>query len=110
MSVDRSELADLAARVGDESPRLYPPRRSGLTRLALATALLSWASAFVGIRAGLQGYSPGQVALLRYLVASLLLIGPWLMKRCQWPARRDWPIIALTGLLGISLYNVALNT
>ena len=32
---------------------------------ALVVTLLLWASAFAGIRAGLEAYTPGQLALLR---------------------------------------------
>ncbi|MCC2667478.1 MAG: eamA, partial [Gammaproteobacteria bacterium] len=41
------------------------------TKLALLTTVVLWASAFVAIRAGLQGYSPGGLALLRFLIASV---------------------------------------
>ena len=35
---------------------------------AVAVTLLLWASAFAGIKAGLKAYSPGQLALLRFIV------------------------------------------
>lgn len=41
------------------------------TRFALGITIFCWASAFVGIRAALAGYSPTHLALLRYLIASL---------------------------------------
>src|SRR3990167_4544856 len=54
-------------------------------KLALVVAITFWASAFVAIRAALQGgYSPGGLALMRYLIASL-------------------------GMVGIGCYNVTLN-
>src|SRR3990167_4832736 len=37
---------------------------------AIILIILFWASAYIGIRAGLQGYSPGPLALFRYLIAS----------------------------------------
>jgi hypothetical protein len=40
---------------------------------ALGCTIALWAAAFVGIRAGLAGYSPAQLALLRFLIASLAL-------------------------------------
>ncbi len=43
------------------------------TKIAVATAIILWASAFVGIRAGLHGYSPEGLALLRFLVASIVM-------------------------------------
>jgi drug/metabolite transporter (DMT)-like permease len=69
-----------------------------------------WASAFPAIRLGLQTYSPAHVALLRYLVASLALAGYALATRMPLPQRRDLPGLALLGFLGITVYNLALNT
>jgi drug/metabolite transporter (DMT)-like permease len=77
--------------------------------LALGTTLLLWASAFAGIRAGLTGYSPGHLALLRFIVASLALAVYAAATRMKMPEKRDLPGIALTGWLGISGYNLALN-
>lgn len=80
------------------------------TAAALAVTLVLWASAFVGIRAGLQGYAPAELALLRYLVASLVLAAGALRTRIRLPARSDWKRIALAGALGFTLYNLALNS
>lgn len=80
-----------------------------LTPLAVAGALLFWASAFPGVRVGLKHFSPGHLALARYLIASLAL-GVWaLATRSRLPARRDLPQVALLGLLGFTIYNVAFN-
>ena len=40
--------------------------------IAVVAAVFFAASAFPGISAGLEGYSPGHLALLRFLVASIL--------------------------------------
>lgn len=77
--------------------------------LGLGTTLLLWASAFAGIRAGLTGYSPGHLALLRFIVASLALAIYAGNTHMKMPQKGDWPGIALTGWLGISGYNLALN-
>jgi len=80
------------------------------TIFALITTVVLWASAFVGIRVGLQGYSPGGLALLRYGVASLAMIGLYLMLRKRNRVRlRDVPYFLLLGFIGFSVYNVALN-
>lgn len=87
-----------------------PVVRDWKTAAAIAVTLVLWASAFVGIRAGLKGYAPAELALLRYLVGSAVLAVYALVAGIRLPARRDWGRIALTGFLGFTLYNLALNT
>jgi len=85
------------------------PRFTSRTLIALAVALTLWASAFAGIRAGLRAYSPGHLAILRFLVASLVLAiyaGIAHFRRPKW---RDIPGLVLTGAIGITFYNIALN-
>jgi drug/metabolite transporter (DMT)-like permease len=77
--------------------------------LAAAFTVVLWASAFPGIRAALQNYSPTHVALIRYGTASLVLIIYALFARIRLPHFRDLPAFALLGLIGIAFYNVALN-
>ncbi len=81
----------------------------GRTLAALAVTILFWASAFAGIRAALEGYTPGQLALLRFLVASFVLGGYAFLRRMPLPAPRDWPAFFVLGFLGITVYHVALN-
>jgi drug/metabolite transporter (DMT)-like permease len=76
---------------------------------ALLIMLTLWASAFPGISSALKHYTPGHVALGRYLVASLVLIVVAITQRWQLPERRDMPAMALMGLLGFTIYNIALN-
>lgn len=79
------------------------------TWVSIIVALLLWAAAFAGIRAGLESYGPGEVALLRFGTASLTLLLYATVTRMSLPARRDLPMIALAGFLGISIYHVTLN-
>ncbi len=79
------------------------------TLLVLAATLTLWASAFAGIRAGLQAYSPGQVAVLRFLVASATLAIYASVAHFRRPELRDVPGLILSGIIGISFYNLALN-
>jgi drug/metabolite transporter (DMT)-like permease len=76
---------------------------------AITTTLVFWASAFAGIRAGLESYGPGELALLRFGTASLVLAGIALAMRMRLPSGRDLPGIFLCGFLGITVYHVALN-
>jgi drug/metabolite transporter (DMT)-like permease len=78
------------------------------TLAAFGVNLLFWSSAFAGIRAGLFAYTPAHVALLRYIVASVVLAGYAALTRMCLP--RDILGIALTGFVGITVYHVALNT
>jgi len=77
--------------------------------LALAATLILWASAFAGIRAGLHAYSPGQLAVLRFLVASLTLAIYAGAAHFRRPELRDIPGFTFSGIIGITFYNLALN-
>jgi drug/metabolite transporter (DMT)-like permease len=75
----------------------------------LLVMLTLWASAFPAITASLKHYTPGHVALARYLVASLVLVVVAIAQRWPLPEARDVPVLALMGLLGFTIYNFALN-
>jgi drug/metabolite transporter (DMT)-like permease len=82
------------------------------TKLALLTTVVLWASAFVAIRAGLQGYSPGGLALLRFLIASVAIYFVFYRSsRKGRPSiqRRDLYRGLFSGVVGIGCYNIALN-
>ncbi|GAB4450834.1 MAG: DMT family transporter [Anaerolineae bacterium] len=79
------------------------------TLASLGITLIFWASAFAGIRAALDAYSPAHLALLRFLVASATLAVYAALTRMPLPARRDLPAILGLGFLGITVYHVALN-
>lgn len=80
------------------------------TKIAVAAALIFWSSAFVGIRAGLHGYSPEGMSLLRYLVASLVIGVFYLFRTKRSNLRwKDKLGLMLIGFVGIGVYNVCLN-
>lgn len=80
------------------------------TLFAITTTVVLWASAFVGIRIGLTGYSPGALALLRFSVASLSMIPVYFsLPKRQTINLRDLPRILWCGIIGITIYNIALN-
>lgn len=79
------------------------------TPLAVAVTLLLWASAFAGIKAGLTAYSPGELALLRFLCGSIAM-GLYARSRgFGLPEPKDLPRILLVGFLGFTVYHVFLN-
>ena len=77
--------------------------------IAVVAAVFFAASAFPGISAGLEGYSPGHLALLRFLVASIVLAIYAVSSGIRLPAARDLPAVALAGFLAFSAYNVLLG-
>lgn len=84
-------------------------RRDKWTWAAIAVSLLLWASAFAGIKAGLQSYGPGELALLRFGTASVVLAVYAAAIKMKLPAKEDLPVIFAAGFLGITTYHVALN-
>lgn len=85
------------------------PRFTTRTLVALVVALVLWASAFAGIRAGLRAYSPSHLAILRFLIASLVLAIYAAFAHFRRPEVRDLPGLALSGAIGITFYNLAIN-
>lgn len=86
---------------------IRPPR--DLTVLALATVVVVWASAFVGIRALAGAFDPAALTLGRLLVgaAALTLIArPW---RHRLPRGRTLLLTVAYGIVWFGVYNVALN-
>lgn len=78
--------------------------------LAAIFMIIFWAAAYVGIRAGLKGYSPGPMALFRYLVASVCMFFIYNHSlKFRRIAGRDLLSIAVLGVLGFAVYNIALN-
>jgi drug/metabolite transporter (DMT)-like permease len=73
-------------------------------------AIVLWASAFVGIRIGLASYSPGPLALLRFIVASfsitIIYYGLNIKERVLWKDRIQ---LLIAGMAGIGIYNICLN-
>jgi drug/metabolite transporter (DMT)-like permease len=77
--------------------------------LALLAAVVLWASAFAGIRVGLQGYGPAHLAIVRFVIASAVLAIYASLSHFRLPLAKDIPGLILTGFLGITFYNLALN-
>lgn len=79
-------------------------------KIALWTVIGLWASAFVGIRAGLQDYSPGGLALFRYLIASGVMLLIYFSRQDRKVIYgKDLVMVIMTGVIGIGVYNITLN-
>lgn len=76
---------------------------------AILVTIVFWASAFAGIRAGLEAFSPGHLTLYRFLVASAALGTFALVTRIPLPPLPDLGRIALLSFSGITLYHICLN-
>lgn len=77
---------------------------------AVWIAIILWSSAFVAIRAALQAFSPGGLALLRYIVASVVMgVVYYFLKDKKKPCLSDIVRLLILGAVGVGLYNIFLN-
>jgi drug/metabolite transporter (DMT)-like permease len=95
--------------VSAEATAVPTPRTDVLALGAAGVTVLLWASAFVGIRAAGDDFSPGALALGRLTVAAVVLGLIVVARREPLPLLRDLPLIALCGLLWLGAYSVLLN-
>lgn len=76
---------------------------------ALLVTVLLWASAFVGIRAIADVFSPGSLTLGRLVAASIALTAIAWPRRETLPTGKPLGMIVLYGIVWFGAYNVALN-
>ena len=96
------------ARVGRQSFILNRVNSRFRLPLAIGVSVVAWASAWVSIRVAVTAYSPAQLALGRYIIASAILL-PLILARRPRFQKADWPRILGAGLFGFTLYNLCLN-
>lgn len=72
-----------------------------------ALATVAWSSAFAAVAHGLRAFTPAELALLRFGIASLVLAPAVALGWIRLPPRRDWPAVALLALIGMTLYQLA---
>jgi drug/metabolite transporter (DMT)-like permease len=85
------------------------PRLDGRTLALVGVALLTWSSAYAAIAYALPAFTPGEVAFARLGVGSLCFALWLLARRPALPGRRDWLQVALLGVIGLTVYHMALN-
>lgn len=76
----------------------------------LLGAIFLWASAFVGIKLALASYTPGSLALLRFLIASICMAILYHQQKSE--VRMPWVDclqLMSIGMAGIGIYNLCLN-
>jgi len=76
---------------------------------AMAFVVVCWGYSPTGIHLGLQAYEPGHLALLRFLLASVLMAAVALWRGISLPKMRDVPLLIALGLFAVSLHHVLLN-
>ena len=85
-------------------------RRTDVVALVAGlVTVTAWGSAFVGIRAAGDAFSPGALGLGRLLVSSAILGAVALARREPLPRGRDVLAIAAYGVLWLGVYSVTLN-
>ncbi len=78
--------------------------------IAAGFAIVFWAAAYPAIRVGLRAFSPGQLAALRFLIATAFFAVYLAITRPRLPRGAALARISLAGALGIACYNLLLNT
>ncbi len=76
---------------------------------AVATTLVLWASAFVGIRHLGESVPPGALSLSRLLVMVVALLALMKGRLPRIPAKREWPLVLAGGASWFGVYNLTLN-
>ena len=84
-------------------------RLDGLTLLAAGVTILAWSSSFAAIAYGLQAFTPAELSLLRFLIASAVFAVPVAAGWIKLPPLRDWPAVLALGLIGITVYQLTLG-
>ena len=77
--------------------------------LVVASVILCWAYSPIGVHMGLHSYSPGQLALLRFLIASVFMGAVALVLGIGRPRLRDVPWLLVLGFFGVFLHHTSLN-
>lgn len=84
-------------------------RLDGRALILISIALLTWSSAYAAIAYALASFTPGEVALARLSIGALCFAALMIVRRVPLPQRRDWPQLALLGVIGLTVYHLALN-
>jgi drug/metabolite transporter (DMT)-like permease len=77
--------------------------------LVIASVILCWAYSPIGVHIGLHSYSPGQLALLRFLIASVFMAGVALVMGIGRPHLRNLPWLLVLGFFGVFAHHSSLN-
>lgn len=71
--------------------------------------LLFWSSSFLATKIALKTLDSMSLAILRYTLASIILIILVIVQKFKFPSMKDIPLIILSGVSGFSLYMLFFN-
>lgn len=98
-----------ATQLRPAPPTAEQPRAGLLAGLAVVVTMVLWASAFVAIRHVGSDLSPGPLALIRVLVATVVLTPFALRAGLQVPRGRVWWLVVAYAVLWMGVYSVVVN-
>ncbi len=81
----------------------------GKIHLFIFIAVISWGSSYIAVKAGLDGFSPYQLATYRFAVATLGFLPIILYKGLRKIPLKAIPTLAIIAIVGIVVYHLALN-
>lgn len=79
------------------------------TVLMVLGTIVFWSSAFPAISFGLEHFTPGELSLGRFSIASICFLVLMLLGVIRPPPRKHLPAIALLGAVGIAAYQLLLG-
>ena len=89
---------------------MKPNSISAKTLIAISISMVSWSSSFVFIRLCLHSFTPGALALFRYLIVSVTMLIFYLnLKKRHKPTVKQGIQLFFLGFTGIGLYMILLN-
>jgi drug/metabolite transporter (DMT)-like permease len=86
-----------------------PKSQTTLAYWAAGLTLLVWSSSYAAISYGLQLFTPGEIALMRFAIATVVLMIPVAMGKIKLPPKQDWALLALLACFGHFLYQLSLG-
>jgi drug/metabolite transporter (DMT)-like permease len=79
-------------------------------KVAVSITVFLWASAFVAIRSGLEGFSPGSLAFFRFLIAAICMTLIYInLPKKNKIATTDKLLMLFIGAITLGIYHIGLN-
>jgi drug/metabolite transporter (DMT)-like permease len=86
-----------------------PKSQTSLAYCAAGLTLVLWSSSYAAISYGLQVFTPGEIALMRFAIATAVLMVPVAMGRIKLPPKQDWALLAFLACFGHFFYQLSLG-